>query len=251
MARPTLTRGRPPGGPSSSLPRAGAFAVRDAGRAGVSLAGALLRLPRWRCWSCSCGREPHGAAQRDPARLAQRHESWAHRFRSVRPHGRAVLARRDLGRDGAGGTSPAARRGPQPDAAARRPDRRSADCARDCASARSGSPAATRAWCRASARTPVGCGAHSGRRQPRVADRRTSRASGSSTARTTRSCGSTPRPIGVTGEAIQVGDEPTAVAYGHKALWVTNSGDDTVSRVDPAHADGSWRRSMSVTIRPV
>ena len=28
----------------------------------------------------------------------------------------------------------------------------------------------------------------------------------------------------VSGRPIQVGDEPTAVAYGHKALWVTNSG---------------------------
>lgn len=34
--------------------------------------------------------------------------------------------------------------------------------------------------------------------------------------------------------AIDVGDAPTEVAVGDGVLWVSNSGDDTVSRVDPA-----------------
>ena len=42
--------------------------------------------------------------------------------------------------------------------------------------------------------------------------------------------------IGGTGaldRAVRVGQSPAGIAYGHAALWVTNEGDRTVSRVDP------------------
>ena len=57
-------------------------------------------------------------------------------------------------------------------------------------------------------------------------------ASGSRTRATTRSRASTrarARP-----STIQVGDEPVGVAVGAGAMWVANTGDGTVSRIDPA-----------------
>jgi virginiamycin B lyase len=42
-----------------------------------------------------------------------------------------------------------------------------------------------------------------------------------------------PTTNSLVGRPIQVGDEPTAVGSGGRSVWVTNSGDDTVSRINP------------------
>ena len=51
-----------------------------------------------------------------------------------------------------------------------------------------------------------------------------------------RTCSATTPPRsseGPLGRAITVGLQPRAIAWGEGALWVANTGDDTVSRVDP------------------
>ena len=47
---------------------------------------------------------------------------------------------------------------------------------------------------------------------------------------------------------IGVGRGPTAVAVGAGAVWVANTADGTISRIDPA-TNRSWRRSRSATLR--
>jgi peptide/nickel transport system substrate-binding protein len=47
-------------------------------------------------------------------------------------------------------------------------------------------------------------------------------------------------------QTITVGNGPSGVAYGEKAVWVTNSADGTVSEIDPE--TGSVRRTLSAVI---
>ena len=38
-------------------------------------------------------------------------------------------------------------------------------------------------------------------------------------------------------DTIQVGEAPSAIAFGAGAVWVANAGDGTVSRIDPSTDD--------------
>ena len=57
-----------------------------------------------------------------------------------------------------------------------------------------------------------------------------------------------PRTSAVT-TTIPVGQAPTGVAVGAGSVWVANSGDGTVTRIDPANRQGDRRRSRSAAAR--
>ena len=64
--------------------------------------------------------------------------------------------------------------------------------------------------------------------------------------------GTVSRVSAVTGRAvdtIQVGNLPVAIAAGSGGVWVANEGDDTVDRIDPATGDVT-RRGIQVGARP-